>query len=94
MDPLIASHDGRIANTAEDSVIAVFESPVKAVQAAIQIQTAHREHNFNLNAGNRLLFRMGINIGDVVMQPNGEVLGAGVNVAARLDSIAQPGGVC
>ncbi|QFY62881.1 hypothetical protein FZ934_21275 (plasmid) [Rhizobium grahamii] len=94
MDPIIAKHNGRIANTAGDSVIAVFESPVEAVEAAIEIQEAHKTYNTGVKEQERLRYRIGINIGDVTIQPNGDVLGAGVNIAARLESVAAPGGIC
>ncbi|MGO6966592.1 adenylate/guanylate cyclase domain-containing protein [Rhizobium johnstonii] len=94
MDPIIAKYNGRIANTAGDSVIAVFESPVEAVQAAIEIQEEHKFFNATVKEGERLHYRIGVNIGDVTVQPNGDVLGAGVNIAARLESIAAPGGIC
>lgn len=94
MDPIIEGRAGRIANTAGDSLVAAFESPVDAVLAAIEIQTAHKAFNAGRGVGKEVLFRIGINIGDVDVQPNGDVLGAGVNIAARLQAIAQPGGIC
>ncbi|OWK23979.1 hypothetical protein AJ87_26780 [Rhizobium yanglingense] len=94
MDAIIRQHEGSIANTAGDSVIAVFDSAVEAVLAAIDIQAAHRHYNETVPSAQRLKYRIGINIGDVTVQPNGDVLGGGVNIAARLESIAQPGGIC
>ncbi|MBW9054991.1 adenylate/guanylate cyclase domain-containing protein [Rhizobium mesosinicum] len=94
MDPLIAKYNGRIANTAGDSIIAVFESPVEAVEAAIEIQEAHKAYNAGVKERERLFYRIGINIGDVTIQQNGDVLGGGVNIAARLESVAVPGGIC
>ncbi|ANL10283.1 adenylate cyclase family 3 protein [Rhizobium sp. N113] len=94
MDPAIAGHGGHIANTAGDSVIAIFDSAVEAVLAAIQIQDEHRRYNEAQPVAERLRYRIGINIGDVALQPDGDVLGGGVNIAARLESIAQPGGIC
>ncbi|MGI0523976.1 adenylate/guanylate cyclase domain-containing protein [Rhizobium giardinii] len=94
MDAVLVRRSGRIANTAGDSVIAIFESPVEAVLAAVEIQAAHKQYNEAVPREQRLVYRMGINIGDVTVQPNGDVLGAGVNIAARLESIAQPGGIC
>ncbi|NKL63975.1 hypothetical protein GFM09_32855 [Rhizobium leguminosarum bv. viciae] len=94
MDAIIRRHEGSIANTAGDSVIAVFDSAVEAVLAAIDIQAAHRSYNETVPSAQRLKYRIGINLGDVNVQPNGDVLGGGVNIAARLESIAQPGGIC
>ncbi|NKK68901.1 hypothetical protein GFM13_00545 [Rhizobium leguminosarum bv. viciae] len=93
MDPLIAGNGGHIANTAGDSVIAVFDSAVEAVLAAIEIQDQHKRYNDMQPLAERLRYRIGINIGDVALQPNGDVLGGGVNIAARLEAIAQPGGI-
>ncbi len=94
MDRIIAEYNGRIANTAGDSVIAVFESPVEAVEAAIKVQEAHKAYNAGVPGRERLRYRIGVNIGDVTIQPNGDVLGGGVNIAARLESVAVPGGIC
>lgn len=94
MDPIIEAHSGKIANTAGDSVLAWFESPVEAVRAAIALQQAHKEYNDPVLPAARLLFRVGINIGDVTVQSNGDILGHGVNVAARLEALADPGGIC
>lgn len=94
MDPIIESHGGTIANTAGDSVLAYFDSPVEAVSAATKIQIAHSQYNMNSAPDTPLIFRIGINIGDVVIQPDGDILGHGVNVAARLEQLAEPGGIC
>ncbi|MGR9268123.1 adenylate/guanylate cyclase domain-containing protein [Rhizobium leguminosarum] len=94
MDAIIRAHEGSIANTAGDSVIAVFDSAVEAVLAAIEIQAAHKHYNETVPVAQRLKYRIGIHIGDVTVQQNGDVLGGGVNIAARLESIAQPGGIC
>ncbi|AXI54971.1 hypothetical protein C1J05_11140 [Sulfitobacter sp. JL08] len=94
MDPIIAAHRGQIANTAGDSVLAWFESPVEALRAAIELQQAHKVYNEPVLSTTRLLFRVGINIGDVTVQPGGDILGHGVNVAARLEALAEPGGIC
>ena len=94
MDDVIADHGGRIANTAGDSVIAEFGSPTECVRAAVQIQQRHKDHNETIKKELRLLYRIGINIGDVTQQDDGDLLGNGVNVAARLEAIAQPGGIC
>lgn len=94
MRPVIETHQGKIANTAGDAVIAWFESPVEALRAAIQFQQAHKAYNDKVPPDERLFLRVGINIGDVSVQPNGDVLGHGVNMAARLEALAEPGGIC
>ncbi|MCU9837170.1 hypothetical protein OEZ49_05285 [Ruegeria sp. WL0004] len=94
MEPVIETHQGKIANTAGDSVIAWFESPVEALRAAIQFQQAHKAYNDKVPNAERLFFRVGINIGDVTVQENGDILGHGVNMAARLEALAEPGGIC
>jgi class 3 adenylate cyclase len=92
IDGIIAYHDGRIANTAGDSVLAEFGSVVEGVRAAVEIQDALKTRNESLPESQRMLFRIGINLGEVVVKGN-DLLGDGVNVAARLQSIAPPGGI-
>ncbi len=92
IDKLIARHDGRIFNTAGDSVIAEFGSAVEAVRCAITIQDELRVRNAELVADRQMLFRIGVNVGDVIVDGD-NLLGDGVNVAARLESIAPPGGI-
>jgi class 3 adenylate cyclase/F0F1-type ATP synthase membrane subunit b/b' len=92
IDGVIAYHDGRIANTAGDSVLAEFGSVVEGVRAAVEIQDALKTRNESLPESQRMLFRIGINLGEVVVKGN-DLLGDGVNVAARLQSIAPPGGI-
>jgi TolB-like protein len=93
LDRLIRDHGGRIANTAGDSVLAEFGSAVEAVQCAVDAQTALSEANSNLAPDRCIQFRIGIHIGDVVVCGS-DLLGDGVNIAARLESISDPGGVC
>jgi TolB-like protein/class 3 adenylate cyclase len=93
LDRLIGEHGGRIANTAGDSVLAEFGSAVDAVQCAVQAQTALADANSTLPPDRRISFRIGIHIGDVMIRA-GDLFGDGVNIAARLQSIAKPGGVC
>jgi class 3 adenylate cyclase len=93
IDGIIAFHEGRIVGTAGDSVLAEFGSPVEAVRCAVEIQEALKTRNDSLPEEKRLQFRVGVNLGDVVVK-NDDLLGDGVNVAARLESIAEPGGVC
>ncbi len=93
-DPLIAQYGGRIVNTAGDSVLAEFDSPVEAVRCALEVQEALGTRNAALAERDRMWFRIGINLGDVMVQDNGDLLGDGVNIAARLQALADPGGVC
>jgi adenylate cyclase len=93
LDRLIGEHRGRIANTAGDSVLAEFGSAVDAVQCAVDAQTALAETNTSLPADKRINFRIGIHIGDVMVRA-GDLFGDGVNIAARLQTLAKPGGVC
>jgi adenylate cyclase len=93
LDGLIASHRGRIANTAGDSVLAEFGSAVDAVQCAVEAQTALAEANSGLAPERQINFRIGIHVGDVMVKA-GDLFGDGVNIAARLQSLASAGGVC
>ncbi|HMO29033.1 adenylate/guanylate cyclase domain-containing protein [Enterovirga sp.] len=88
----IERHRGRVFNTAGDAILAEFPSAVAALRAGLEVQTAHRALNESLAPTERLQFRMGINVGDVV-QSAGDLLGDGVNIAARLEGIAEPGGI-
>jgi adenylate cyclase len=93
LDRLIGEHRGRIANTAGDSVLAEFGSAVEAVQCAVDAQTALAEANVNLAPDRRISFRIGVHIGDVMVRA-GDLFGDGVNIAARLQTLAKPGTVC
>jgi adenylate cyclase len=93
LDRLIGDHGGRIANTAGDSVLAEFGSAVDAVQCAVDAQAAMAEANSGIAADRRISFRIGIHVGDVMVR-GGDLFGDGVNIAARLQSIAEPGRVC
>ena len=93
IDGLIAFHGGRIMSTAGDSVLAEFASAVEAVRCAVEIQEALKTSNDALPANTRMHFRVGVNLGDVVVK-NDDLLGDGVNVAARLETLAEPGGIC
>ena len=93
MDNLFKEHGGRIFNTAGDSVLAEFQSAVSAVICAKEFQKLIRERNANVTEDTAMEFRIGLNMGDVIVE--GENLyGEGVNVAARLEALSQPGGVC
>jgi adenylate cyclase len=93
MDRLIAEHRGRIANTAGDSVLAEFPGAVDAIQCAIAIQEALTQTTQEMPVEKRLQFRIGVHVGDVLVQGS-DLLGDGVNIAARLESLADPGGIC
>jgi class 3 adenylate cyclase len=93
IDGIIAFHGGRIMTTAGDSVIAEFASVVEAVRCAVEIQEALKTRNDSLPESSQMQFRVGVNLGDVVVK-NDDLLGDGVNVAARLETIAEPGGIC
>jgi len=90
---LVALHRGRIFNTAGDAMLAEFGSAVEAVRCATEIQAALRTRNDQLPASRQVRFRVGVNLGDVMVQGQ-DLLGDGVNVAARLQSAAEPGGIC
>ena len=93
LDKAIADHRGRIANTAGDSVLAEFGSAVDAVQCAAEAQAALTEANSSLPTEKQINFRIGVHVGDVMVRA-GDLFGDGVNIAARLQTLAQPGGVC
>ncbi len=93
IDGIIEFHEGRIINTAGDSVLAEFGSPVEAVRCAVEIQDALKTRNDSLSEAQKMQFRIGVNLGDV-MEKGADLLGDGVNIAARLESIAEPGGIC
>jgi TolB-like protein/class 3 adenylate cyclase len=93
IDELIAGHDGRVFGSAGDSVIAEFASPVEAVRCAVEIQRCLEERNADLPEDRRMRFRIGVNLGDVMVEGD-NLLGDSVNVAARLESLAEPGGIC
>ena len=93
IDEAIARHRGRIAGTAGDSVLAEFASVLDAVHASVEIQHSLAEANNAVPHERRMLFRIGINVGDVMVK-DGDIFGDGVNIAARLEALAQPGGIC
>ena len=93
LDGLIAAHRGRIANTAGDSVLAEFGSAVDAVQCAVEAQAALAEANAALSPDHHINFRIGVHVGDVMVK-GGDLFGDGVNIAARLQTLASAGGTC
>jgi adenylate cyclase len=93
VDRLIASHRGRIFNTAGDSLVADFASAVDAVECAVEIQEAVGKEDADRPAGDQMRFRIGIHVGDIIVQGD-NLFGDAVNVAARLEALAEPGGIC
>jgi adenylate cyclase len=93
IDRLIASHRGRIFNTAGDSVLADFASAVDAVQCAVTVQDTIAKENSNRSAAEQMRFRIGIHVGDIIVQGD-NLFGDAVNVAARLETLAEPGALC
>lgn len=89
----VTGHSGRVVDTAGDSVLAAFDSVVEAVDSAVEIQSELEERNAMLLHERRMRFRVGINLGDVIEQDDGTIYGDGVNIAARLESLADPGGI-
>jgi adenylate cyclase len=92
-DDLISRHGGRICGTAGDSILAAFGSALAAVQCAVDIQGELAQANAALEKDRRMRFRIGINVGDVMVK-EGDIFGDGVNIAARLEGLAEPGGIC
>ena len=93
VDPLIASHGGRIVGTAGDSLLADFSSVVDTLNCAVEIQLAARAINDPIPPDRRLELRIGVNLGDVIVD-GGDIFGDGVNIAARLQALAKPGAIC
>src|SRR5215217_195742 len=94
IDPTIAVHRGRVVKRTGDGVIVEFRSVVDAVRCAIEIQNSMIERNAGLPEDRRIEFRVGIHVGDVVQEEDGDLMGDGVNVAARLEGISAPGAIC
>ncbi len=94
IDPTIAVHHGRIVKRTGDGSVIEFRSVVDAVRCAIELQNAMVERNAGVPPERRIEFRVGIHVGDVVEESDGDLMGDGVNVAARLESIAKPGAIC
>ena len=91
IDPSIAAAHGRIVKTMGDGLLVEFPSPVRAVSCAVQIQRAMLSRDTGLPEDRQFRLRFGINVGDVVAEPDGDLYGDGVNVAARLEPLAEPG---
>ena len=94
IDPAIAAHHGRVVKRTGDGSIIEFRSVVDAVRCAIEVQNGVIERNAGVPADRRLEFRVGIHVGDVVEESDGDLMGDGVNIAARLEAVCEPGGVC
>jgi hypothetical protein len=93
IDPRIAEHNGRIVKTTGDGLLLEFPSVVDAVRCAVDVQRGMAARNQGLGADRRLDFRIGINVGDIIIDGD-DIFGDGVNVAARLEALAEPGGIC
>ncbi len=94
IDPTIAVHHGRVVKRTGDGAIVEFRSVVDAVRCAIEVQNAMVERNAGVPEDRRIVFRIGIHLGDVVEESDGDLMGDGVNIAARLEGIAEPGAIC
>jgi adenylate cyclase len=94
VDPAIAGNRGRIVKTTGDGLLVEFASVVDAARAALAIQTAMAARNASDALDRRIEYRIGIHLGDILVQPDGDLMGDGVNIAARLEGIAEPGGIC
>jgi adenylate cyclase len=94
IDPTIAVHSGRVVKRTGDGALVEFRSVVDAVRCAVEIQNAMIERNSGVPEERRILFRIGVHLGDVVEESDGDLMGDGVNIAARLEGIAEPGAIC
>ena len=93
VDPISIEHGGRIVGTAGDGVLLEFPSVIEAVTAAVKVQAIMAERNADIPDDRKMLFRIGINLGDVLVDEDGDIFGEGVNVAARIEALAEPGGI-
>jgi class 3 adenylate cyclase len=93
VNPKIEEHRGRIVKNTGDGMLAEFSSVVDAVRCAAEVQRAMADRNAETPEDKRITFRVGINLGDVIAEPD-DIYGDGVNVAARLEALAEPGGIC
>jgi len=93
VDPIVGEHWGRVVKNTGDGALVEFSSAVNAVRCAIKLQEVLAARNANVSPDRRIEFRVGINLADVIVESN-DVYGDGVNIAARLEGLAQPGGIC
>ena len=93
IDPTIAAHNGRLVKTTGDGLLVEFSSVVNALRCATEVQAGMAERCTDAPHDKRIQFRIGINVGDIVVE-DGDIFGDGVNVAARLEALAEPGGIC
>jgi adenylate cyclase len=94
IDPIISVHHGRVVKRTGDGILIEFRSVVDAVRCAVEVQTAMIERNAGVPPEKRIEFRVGVHLGDVVEEADGDLMGDGVNIAARLEGIAKPGAIC
>ena len=94
IDPTVAVHTGRVVKRTGDGTLVEFRSVVDAVRCAIEVQNAMLERNAGVSPDRRIEFRVGIHIGDIVEESDGDLMGDGINIAARLEGIAEPNGIC
>src|ERR1051325_7295620 len=93
IDPKITEHRGRVVKTTGDGLLAEFPSVVDAVRCGVEVQRGMADREGSIEADQQIRFRIGINLGDVIVE-GGDIFGDGVNVAARLEGLAEPGGIC
>ena len=93
VDPKLEEHRGRLVKTTGDGLLIEFSSVVDAVRCAVELQRAMIDCNTGIPEDRRIVFRIGVNLGDVIID-DGDIYGDGVNIAARLETLAEPGGVC
>ncbi len=94
IDPVLNGYSGRVVKTTGDGLLVEFPSVVDAVQCAVEIQRAMIDREAGRSDNQRIQYRIGINLGDILLDDDGDVYGDGVNVAARLEQLAEPGGIC
>ncbi len=94
IDPAVAAHHGRVVKRTGDGSLVEFRSIVDAVRCAIEVQNGLVERNMGVASDKRIEFRIGIHLGDVVEEADGDLMGDGVNIAARIERVAKPGGIC
>jgi adenylate cyclase len=94
VDPLVTANGGRVFKETGDGRLAEFASVVGAVRCALNVQRAMTARNANIAPDKRIEFRVGIHLGDVIVESDGDLMGDGVNIAARLEGICEPGGIC